>query len=182
MTSWIFEERFNVPLSQSFGINDSLPLSLLIFPAMFVQVKVCTFSMFCLCFLQFCVILHLLLRGDLKRHEHELSAMYLQTADPAPFTSQTVLIPQGEGVQGDWGATLPTSTTTAARRESSPCSMMSDQAGGQAGTEEARNWEGEVSAPCLWWAWPAHASSWSATLGPTTVWSDFLSTWSDQAL
>ena len=64
--------------------------------------------------------------------------LYLQTAEPAPFTSQTVLIPQGEGVQGDWGATLAAKMTTAAKRESKPCSMMmSDQAGGQAGT--ARN-------------------------------------------
>ena len=127
-----------------------------------------------------------LLSVALKSHEQSFpsqSAVYLQTADPAPFTSHTVLIPHGEGVQGDWEATLPTRMTNVARKESSPCSMMSDQAGGQAGTEEARNWEGEVSAPCLWWAaWPAHATSWSASPGPTTVWSDFLSTWSDQAL
>ena len=50
--------------------------------------------------------------------------LYLQTAEPAPFTSQTVLIPQGEGVQGDWGATLAAKMETAAKRESKPCSMV----------------------------------------------------------
>ena len=83
-----------------------------------------------------------MLRIALKGHEQSFpsqSGVYLQTADPAPFTSQTVLIPHGVGVQGDWEATLPTRMTTVARKESSP--MMSDQAGGQAGTEEeeARN-------------------------------------------
>ena len=41
--------------------------------------------------------------------------MYLQTADPAPFTSQTVLMPQGEGEQGDWGATPVARTATMLR-------------------------------------------------------------------
>ena len=88
--------------------------------------------------MSFYVIIYLLPPEDLKV-SNKVFAVYLQTADPPPFTSQTVLIPQGDGVQGDWGATLPTRTTTAARREGSLCSMMSDQAGGQAGTEEARN-------------------------------------------
>ena len=52
------------------------------------------------------------------------STLYLQTAEPAPFTSQTVLIPQGDGVQGDWGATLAAKMATAAKRESKPCSMI----------------------------------------------------------
>ena len=55
--------------------------------------------------------------------------VYLQTADPAPFTSQTVLMPQGEGEQGDWGATPVARTATMLRMWSILSSTTSYQTG-----------------------------------------------------
>ena len=69
--------------------------------------------------------LSILLMKNQTRHQ----TVYLQTADPAPFTSQTVLMPQGEGEQGDWGATPVARTATMLRMWSILRSTTSYQTG-----------------------------------------------------